>query len=92
MAAIGGVLSVVGRCVYLGVGKDRILLLFATFETRWNRNTRSLIIGSKTIAVGEMAHFGGGMFEGPLPKLGWIQAPDSSCDASRSAIVYNEAL
>lgn len=84
MAALEGVLTVDGPCLYItgpgGLG-SRTMPAFSLSNVRWDGATQSLVIGSRRIASGHRVRLTGGS-PPTLDGLDWVQQPPPSCDKS----------
>lgn len=88
--AAPGTLEVEGRCLYLRARNDtRTLPLFATFDTRWNREAGALEVENDMFRPGETVTLGGGPLDAIPPDLRWVQPPDPSCRSDQMFIVYS---
>ena len=89
-AAAQGTLEVEGRCLYLRTPNGtRMLLLFATFDTRWDRAEGVLKVGDATYRPGEAVTLGGGAPNGMPADVAWVQAPDGSCRTDHLWVVIS---
>jgi hypothetical protein len=78
-AASAGVLAVRGRCLVLEAAGIRTNLAFATPETAWDSDARTLRVGSETFRPGDPIEVGGALFTGDSTGLPWLSAPAAEC-------------
>lgn len=69
----------------------RILPVFATFNTRWNRETSTLEVGERRFRAGDRVLLGGAPMN-PIPaNVTWVQAPDARCSTAEVFATYSVA-